>query len=133
VRIVSCEGLNLRSFSYSFIYLFLNKTDQYFFQACTNLVEILKSHGYYKVKEMPPEFVNACGNLYPYFCYFLTFSCQRSFSLHLFTNFIVLPIFISHLVQVSPIFTKFSCIFLFPHFSFEIMYIFIVQMFFWTR
>eukprot|EP00026_Physarum_polycephalum_P013109 Phypoly_transcript_13480.p1 GENE.Phypoly_transcript_13480~~Phypoly_transcript_13480.p1 ORF type:complete len:348 (+),score=34.77 Phypoly_transcript_13480:50-1045(+) len=33
-------------------------------KACTNLVEILKLHGYYKVKEMPPEFVNACGNLY---------------------------------------------------------------------
>jgi hypothetical protein len=31
-------------------------------------VDILKLHGYYKVKEMPPEFVNACGNLY-LFCY----------------------------------------------------------------
>lgn len=35
------------------------------FKACTNLVDILKLHGYYKVKEMPPEFVNACNNLYP--------------------------------------------------------------------
>ena len=35
-------------------------------QACTNLVDILKLHGYYKVKEMPPDFVNACNNLYPY-------------------------------------------------------------------